>query len=80
MNAVAEPAVETFIDRRNYAAGTDSPSRERRQFTNSHEGLSPDARELAHAEAYVGRHPDKVKAYQNLLWALLNAKEFQFNY
>ncbi|MCA9133965.1 MAG: hypothetical protein KDA45_12450 [Planctomycetales bacterium] len=42
-NTVAEP----FVDRRSNigrAAGL-----ERRQFTNSHQGLSPDARELAEA-------------------------------
>jgi hypothetical protein len=40
----------------------------------------PDARELAFAEKYLRRREDKARAYQNLLWALLNAKEFQFNY
>jgi hypothetical protein len=40
----------------------------------------PDARELAFAEKYVRSRADQVKAYQNLLWALLNSKEFQFNY
>jgi hypothetical protein len=40
----------------------------------------PDAKEREHAERYVSGHSDKVRAYQNLLWALVNAKEFQFNY
>jgi hypothetical protein len=44
------------------------------------QGRLPDAEELAFTERYVNRRADKVKAYQNLLWALLNAKEFQFNY
>ena len=37
-----------FVERRSYAP-TGTPGRERRQFTNSHEELSPDARELATA-------------------------------
>ncbi len=41
MNAVAEPP---FVDRRNYETGVESHARERRQFTNSHEGLSAEAR------------------------------------
>ena len=40
------PATD-FVDRRSYQRGQDAPVRERRQFTNSHEGLSPNARELA---------------------------------
>ena len=44
MNAVAEPIVSSFVDRRNYETGVEPLSRERRQFTNSHEGLSPEAR------------------------------------
>jgi hypothetical protein len=37
-----------FVDRRS-TAGSDMPARERRQFTNSHDELSPAARELAQA-------------------------------
>jgi hypothetical protein len=47
MNTLVESSVSTFVDRRNYEAGGETRDRERRQFTNSHEGLSPDARELA---------------------------------
>jgi hypothetical protein len=47
MNALVESSVSTFVDRRNYETGAETPVRERRQFTNSHEGLSPEARELA---------------------------------
>ena len=36
-----------FRDRRNPNRSATPPGVERRQFTNSHEGLSPDARELA---------------------------------
>ena len=38
----------SFVDRRSYTP-VELPARERRQFTNSHEELSPDARELATA-------------------------------
>src|SRR4029453_14216296 len=40
---------EPFIDRRNNDAGVVGPGTERRQFSNSHQELSPDARELAMA-------------------------------
>jgi len=46
MSAIAE-SVPAFVDRRDYSSGGEAPARERRQFTNSHEGLSPEARELA---------------------------------
>ncbi len=35
-----------FVDRRSYESGT-NPLRERRQFTNSHDELTPEAREVA---------------------------------
>jgi len=44
----ANPA-PTFVDRREHATSRLAPVRERRQFTNSHSELSPDARELATA-------------------------------
>ncbi len=46
MSQAAETASTQFIDRRSYSPG-DTPTRERRQFTNSHSELSDDARELA---------------------------------
>ena len=47
MNSLVETSVPNFVDRRNYETAADAPVSERRQFTNSHEGLSPEARELA---------------------------------
>ncbi len=38
-----------FTDRRNYDASVEQPDRERRQFANSHDELSPEAKELAGA-------------------------------
>jgi hypothetical protein len=39
----------------------------------------PRAEELKAALEHIQSKPDKKIAYQNLIWALLNAKEFQFN-
>ena len=39
----------------------------------------PTAQELADALAHVESQENKAVAYQNILWALLNTKEFQFN-
>ena len=36
-----------FVDRRSNDVADRSPARERRQFANSHDDLSPEARELA---------------------------------
>jgi hypothetical protein len=46
-----------FVDRRNYEVVEGPPGVERRQFTNSHEELSLEARELAQAiDGYKMRH------------------------
>jgi hypothetical protein len=52
VSAVLDVAAETsFIDRRDPHAVGDPQGRERRQFVNSHEELSPDAAELARRDA-----------------------------
>jgi hypothetical protein len=57
MSQGLEMACASFVDRRNYDVVTGPPGFERRQFTNSHEELSPDARELAQAiDGYKVRH------------------------
>jgi len=38
----------------------------------------PDAHELNDAQGYVNSEQDKKKAYGNLLWALMNTKEFLY--
>ncbi|HEV2969406.1 MAG TPA: hypothetical protein VGY55_05390 [Pirellulales bacterium] len=48
MSDMIETLTVPFVDRRNNGNG-DTPARERRQFTNSHDDLSPGARELAQA-------------------------------
>ena len=43
-------------------------------------GRAPSSGENANALAHLNAHPDKKReAYEDLLWALINAKEFQFN-
>ena len=56
-----------FIDRRSQGPNT-TPARERRQFTNSHDELSPDARELALAiDEYKLRHRRRFITYEEML-------------
>ena len=55
-----------FVERRSPSA--DSPSRERRQFTNSHAELSPDACELATAiDEYKLHHRRRFITYEEML-------------
>ncbi len=57
-----------FADRRNYESASPPPVRERRQFTNSHEGLSPGAHELAAAiDEYKIRHRRRFLSYEEML-------------
>ena len=63
-----EPAAEPFVDRRNYASQTGAPQRERRQFTNSHEELSPEARDLGQAiDSYKLMHRRRFITYEEML-------------
>lgn len=57
-----------FVDRRSYDLGVGMPARERRQFTNSHEELSPEARELAQAiDQYKLTHRRRFITYEEML-------------
>ncbi len=57
MSQGSETTCVGFVDRRNYDVFTGPPAIERRQFTNRHEELSPEARELAQAiDGYKMRH------------------------
>ena len=41
----------------------------------------PDAEEMQVALSHIGRHEDNVKiAYEDIVWALVNTKEFLFNH
>jgi hypothetical protein len=57
-----------FVNRRNYEVSGLVPSEERRQFTNSHDGLSPEAQELALAiDGYKMRHRRRFITYDEML-------------
>jgi hypothetical protein len=68
MSPPVDTIVEPFVDRRNYDGQTGAPQRERRQFTNSHEELSPEARELAQAiDSYKLMHRRRFITYEEML-------------
>ena len=59
---------EQFQDRRDYSSQGGAPGSERRQFTNTYEELSPDARELAQAiDAYKLMHRRRFITYEEML-------------
>jgi len=68
MSHMVETPSGTFVDRRDYTGSGEAPVRERRQFTNSHEGLSPDAADLARAiDEYKVRHRRRFITYEEML-------------
>lgn len=69
MTELLDTPVREFVDRRNYEGGAIAqPSRERRQFTNSHDELSPEARELARAiDEYKLLHRRRFITYEEML-------------
>jgi hypothetical protein len=57
-----------FLDRRNSDPAIDLPTRERRQFTNTHDELSPEAQELAAAiDAYKLQHRRRFITCEEML-------------
>jgi hypothetical protein len=57
-----------FIDRRDPYSASDSPGRERRQFVNSHDELSPEAQELARAiDTYKLSHRRRFINFEEML-------------
>jgi hypothetical protein len=63
-----ETPVLPFVDRRGSEPRGPAPDYERRQFANSHEGLSPDARELADAiDQYKLIHRRRFITYEEIL-------------
>lgn len=57
-----------FVDRRNYDNPDPAPSGERRQFSNSHDGLSDPAKEIALAiDEYKVRHRRRFITYEEML-------------
>ncbi len=68
MSQGLETAGGTFVERRNYEFAAGPPAMERRQFVNSHEDLTPDARELAVAiDSYKMRHRRRFITYEEML-------------
>ncbi len=65
---VAQTPPQVFVDRRSPTATGDSPICERRQFSNSHEELSPEAAELARAiDSYKLFHRRRFITYEEML-------------
>jgi len=68
MPQVADIPHSTFTDRRQSSDPGRPPAFERRQFANSYEDLSPDAREVAEAiDAYKARHRRRFITYEEML-------------
>jgi len=68
MSQALETSGSTFVDRRNYGPGAAVPAHERRQFANSHDGLSAEARELALSiDEYKVRHRRRFITYEEML-------------
>ena len=62
------PQTGVFVDRRSYDPGVGRPAKERRQFCNSHEELSPEAYELALAiDEYKLIHRRRFITYEEML-------------
>lgn len=67
MTATIDEVAVPFVDRRSAESGA-APGRERRQFTNSHDELSPAARELAQAvDRYKLVHRRRFITYEEML-------------
>ncbi|MFZ5832610.1 MAG: hypothetical protein ACOY3P_21185 [Planctomycetota bacterium] len=68
MSQVIENDLESFVERRSQGTGSAPASGERRQFANSHDDLSPDARELAQAiDGYKLRHRRRFITFEEML-------------
>jgi hypothetical protein len=68
MSPTFATAVEPFVDRRNHGGQNGAPQRERRQFTNSYDELTPEARELAQAiDSYKLMHRRRFITYEEML-------------
>jgi hypothetical protein len=63
-----DSAVEPFVDRRQANPNSAFAGREHRQFVDSYETLSPEARQLAEAvDGYKLRHRRRFISYEELL-------------
>jgi hypothetical protein len=68
LESPVSPAPVAFFDRRSPLAVERMPICERRQFGNSHDGLSPDAAELAQAiDQYKLHHRRRFITFEEML-------------
>jgi len=68
MPATAIPETSQFLDRRETIGPGSSAGRERRQFSNSHDNLSPDAAELARTiDQYKMQHRRRFINFEEML-------------
>jgi len=68
MSATMYLPTDKFVDRRSGTSSDDQPARERRQFTNSHEELTPEAAELACAiDGYKMQHRRRFITFEEML-------------
>lgn len=68
MSTTAYMPNDVFVDRRSSDASDGLPTRERRQFANSHADLSPEAAELARAiDGYKLQHRRRFITFEEML-------------
>jgi len=73
MSQATETLSPGFIDRRSHRPGAEAPGRERRQFTNSYDELSPAAQELAQAiDSYKLAHRRRFITYEEMLKVIVS--------
>jgi hypothetical protein len=73
MSQGLQAASESFVDRRIHDFAVGPPAVERRQFSNTHEHLSPEARELGTAiDNYKMRHRRRFINYEEMLDVILS--------
>ena len=68
MSQVVDNNGEVFVDRRFSTGPSQNQGSERRQFADNHDGLSPEAQELAQAiDGYKARHRRRFVTYEEML-------------
>jgi len=68
MTATVYMPNEPFVERRSATSPEDAPPRERRQFANSYDEISPEAAELAEAiDGYKLQHRRRFITFEEML-------------
>ena len=68
MSSSYATALEPFVDRRGLSGQAGPPGHERRQFSNTYDDLSPEARELGQAiDSYKMMHRRRFITYEEML-------------